>query len=149
MARHRPVDARMIETFWRGVERAGVTGRELAAHTGLDESAISRMRSIQTPTPLDVALHSVDLTGARPLIAPLAKVGLKVTETCAPPSLGLMDSSLGLVESGAALVRSVRVVESVGCRGEQRRRVLEYLDEMSMLIEQARAAILQEERACS
>lgn len=147
MARHRPVDPRMVETFWRGVGCEGVTGRELANHTGLDESAISRMRSLRIPTPLDVALHAVGLTGPRPLIAPLAKVGLGITKIGALPGQGFIESSLGIVERSAVLVRAACCAEGVDKEVHQLQ-ALECLDELALLVEQARAALSEQARAC-
>ena len=137
MPPHRPIDPRMVGTFWRGVERAGVTGREVAAHTGLDESAISRMRSLSSPTPLDLAVHTLDLTGPRPMVAPLAKIGLRITELTTAPTANLTDSCMALVERSAALARSITGSEEG---------LLEHIDALTEHLSQIRAAVLLKEK---
>lgn len=114
MPRHIPIDARLIDLFWKGVERAGVSGREVAAHAGIDGAAVSRMRSRRTATPLDVALHTLDLTGPQPLAAALARAGFKLVPIDAEPAEDPVDTTMRLVEGGMGLLRDVREAMSDG-----------------------------------
>lgn len=135
MPPHRPIDPSMVATFWQSVSRVGVTGREVAAHTGLDESAISRMRTQQSPTPLDVALHTLDLTGPRPMVSALAQVGLDVSRQTIRSTSSLSDSSIELVSLSTALLRAVH--------DQERDLLLEHIEAAADVLSQMRAAAMQ------
>ncbi len=134
MPPHRPIDEKMIAAFWRGVAHARVTGAAIAAHVDLDASAISRMRTQQSPTPIDVALHILELTGPRPVIPVLAEVGLEVIQHRPLPVPDLTDSSIELVAISAELARAAHDASP--------RRLLEHIDTAAALLRQMRVAAL-------